>query len=680
MGREGVRGRRADGPAPVVAVIVARGVVPAGGRERAEARLGQVERLCDGHPAPGVRRVIRPSPGQLYLARTTLPVPGHGLLHFLPQLPGGVDAGVAEHEGDARRIGAQVHRGEVGVAGQHAHVLERHAQLLRGDVRDHGIAALPDLRSAAQHRHPPRPVHLQLNRRLRHLVGIDRVVGPGDVARSGHPESPSAGKPPEAFPPAAGLLHGVQALQEAVRGDAQLVDRARVAAHEVDAPELDGVLPQPLGQLVQLHLEGEARLHRAVAAFGAARGLVGVHARGIEPVRGHGVGRGEQLAGVIRGHQPEGRVGASVQHDLRVHRLQPALFVGARPVLHVEGMSPAVGVEHLLAGVQDLDRAPRHHGQAGDAELQVEGLGFAAERPAHGRLDDPDGRGIQPQHRGQLAVQVVGDLRGRPHRQTSVLVVAADGAVRLDGRVGGALEEVLALHHHLRARHAPIHLAEAELHALGDVAVPPLPARLVDEGTLLAPVRRERLLRIQTGRQFLVIDADARQRPDGGVFVHRRHRGNPVTDVAHPLHAQRVFVGRPGNDAVSDRHVPPGDDGVHALERERPGGIDGEDAGVGMRAPQNLSVQHARERDVVGVCRLARGLGQAVHLALRLADQAETGPAPRIRPGPVPRIRLRCVSRFRPQGKIRRGRATSPAIAHSPVSVRNTAAADSTAS
>ena len=349
-------------------------------------------------------------------------------------------------------------------------------------------------------------------------------------------------------------------------------------------------------------------------------------------------------------------------------------------------MPPAVGVEHLFAGVQDLDRAPRHHGQAGDAELQVEGLGLAAERPAHGRLDDPYGRGIQAQDRGQLAVQVVGHLGGRPHRQAPVLVVAADGAVRLDGGVGAALEEVLALHHHIGSRHALVHLAEAEPHPLGDVAVPPLPARLVDEGTLRASIRRERLRRIEAGGQFLVLDADQRERPDRGVLVHRRHRRHPVPDVAHPLHAQRVFVGRPGNDAVADRHVPARDDGVHALERERPGGIDGEDAGVWVRAPQDLPVQHPRERDVVGVRRLARGLGQPVHLALRLAYDREAGPRPGTRLGRV----APCI----PQGKIPQGRAahraTSRTIAHSPVSsppvsvppdsIRNTAAADSTAS
>ena len=670
--RERVRGGGADGPAPVVAVIVARGVVPPRGPQRAEARLGQVERPGDRHPAAGVGREVRPAARQPHLARPALPGFGHRLLHLAPQLAGRVDAGVAQHEGDARRIGAQVHRGEIGVAGEHADVLERHAQLLGGDVGHHGVAALPDLRGPAQHRHASRPVHLQLDRRLRHLVGVDRIVGPGDVAGTRHPEPPPRRQPPEPLPPAARLLHGVQALQEAVRGDAQLVHRARVAPHEVGAPELDGVLAEPLGQLVQLHLEGEARLHRAMAAFRAARRFVGVDARGVEAIRGHGVGSGEQLAGVVGGHQPERRVGAPVQHHLGVHRLQPPLRIGAGPVLHVEGMPAAMGVEHLFAGVENLYRATRHHGQAGDAEFEVEGLRLAAERPAHRGLNHADGGGIQPQNRGELAVQVMGHLGGGPHRQAPALVVAADGAVRLDGRVGRPLEEVVALHDHLRGRHALVHLAEAEPHPLGDVPVPSLPAGLVDERPFLASIRRERRRRIQVGGQLLVLDPNPRQRPVRGVLVHRRHRRHAVADVAHPLHAQRILVGRPGNDAVADRHVPARDDGAHALERQRPGGVDGDDAGVRVDAPQDLAVQHAREREIVGVGGLAGRLRQPLHLALWPSDQREAGPGRRVRVG-------RGVG-FRPQGQFLDGAVPLRGAGHSPFSSRSLAAAASMAS
>jgi hypothetical protein len=98
------------------------------------------------------------------------------------------------------------------------------------------------------------------------------------------------------FPSSRRALDGVEALQEPVRRDAQLVDGARALADEVAAAELDGVDAEPLGDLVELHLEREARLHAAVAALRAARRLVRVDARRVEAVRLERVRRREQLA------------------------------------------------------------------------------------------------------------------------------------------------------------------------------------------------------------------------------------------------------------------------------------------------------------------------------------------------------------------------------------------------
>ena len=57
--------------------------------------------------------------------------------------------------------------------------------------------------------------------------------------------------------------------------DALAVDRLRVLAVEVLAADLDGVDAELLRHLVELALEGEARLHRAVAPLRTARRLVG---------------------------------------------------------------------------------------------------------------------------------------------------------------------------------------------------------------------------------------------------------------------------------------------------------------------------------------------------------------------------------------------------------------------
>ena len=635
--REGVGRRGADRGAAVAPVHVPGRVVGTRGAQGAELRLGQVERFAQRHAGARVARHDRESAGQQHLAWFRAPRLGHRFLHHRLDPPGSVDAGVAEHERHPRRVGAQVDRGEVGVARKHADVFQRDAQLLGDDVRHHGVDALADLGGAREDRDAPGAVDLQLDAGLGHVVRVDGVVGAGDVGRARDAHAAPVGEAAVLPSPFAGALHGVQALQEAVRGDAQVVDGARVGADEVAPAQLDRVDLQGFGDAVELHLEGEAWLDRTVPALGPARRLVGVGARGVEAVGGHVVGRREELAGVVGRHQPEGGVRAAVHDDPGVHGGEHAVAGGARPVAHVEGVASAVGVEDLLAGVEDLDRPAGHHRQSGHAELEVEGLGLAAERAADGRLHDAHAGGVEFQDARQFAVQVVGDLRGRPHRESAVRLRKPDGAVRLDGRVGGSLEEVVALDYKIRPLESVIHIAECEFDRLCDVAVPALFARLVDERA----IGGDRLVRIEVGGQLLVLDVDQREGRVGGVLVDRRDRGHPVAHVADLVDAQRILVRRPGDDAVGGGHVPARHHSVHAFERLGPGGIDGDDAGVGVRAAQDLAVQHSGEADVVGVAGATGTLGASVDLAHRATDRGQRRGSVGIPSRSVRRRRLR---------------------------------------
>ena len=344
----------------------------------------------------------------------------------------------------------------------------------------------------------------------------------------------------------------------------------------------------------------------------------------MEAVRRHLVGRGEELARVVGRDQAEGGVGAPVHDDLGVHRGERPVSAGAGAVVHVEGVAAPVGVEDLFPRVEDLHRTAGDHGELGDAELQVEGLGLAAEGAADGRLHDPHRRRVQLQHPGQLPVQVVGHLGRGPHRHLARGLGQADGAVGLDRRMRGAFEEVVALHDHAarfrRLVHPGVHVAERQLHDLGDVPVPPFLAGLVDEGAVLGG---DRLVGVQIRGKLLVFDFDKRQRSVGRVLVDGGHGGHAVAHVADPVHAEGVFVGRPGDDPVGRGHVAAGHDGVDAFEGLGPGGVDRHDAGMGMRAAEDLPVKHPRKRDVVGVPGPAGGLGQAVHLPHPPPDHGE---------------------------------------------------------
>ncbi len=581
------------------------------------------------HVSLGVGRPQRQAPREQYFSRPYLPVLRDSLLHHIAQLARGVDRGVPDHEGHTARIGTQVDRREIGVPAQYAHVVERHAQLLRCDVRHHGVATLADLAGSAEYGDASGTVDLHLHAGLRHLVGVDRVVSTGDVGRPGDSEAVTEGQFAKAFLPSTRPLHGLETLHEAVRGHPQLVDRARVGADEVAPTKLDRVEADPLGQLVDLYLEGEAGLNRTMPALGAARWFVGVHAGRIEAVCRHLVGRAQQLARVVRRDQPEGGVGASVQEGLRVDRRQPTVRGRAGPVLHIEGVSSAVRVEDLLACVQDLDRSARDHGELRHAELEVERLALAAEGSAHQRLKHTHVRLVDAEDTSQLSVQIVRNLGRGPHRElargltTGPLEATSrlpqpDRAMRFDGGVGRALEEVLALDDDVGGVHRLVDLAELQVHLLGDVAVPALFFRRMHIGR--RTVRFERLVGIEERRKHFVLDVDEPEGADRGVLVDRGHRRDPVPDVPDSVHAERVFIRRPRDDAVRGRHISPRYHAVHSVQRFGGVSVDRYDAGVWVRAAENLAVQHAGKHQIVGVERSTRRLVEPLDFPHGRAD------------------------------------------------------------
>ena len=243
---------------------------------------------------------------------------------------------------DARAVRAEVDRAQVGVGREHADVVERQPELLADDDREHRIAALADVVGAAKHPRPTAAVEADLHAGLRHLVGVDRVVGARDVGRARDPE-PAPVRQRRAAAPSSPMAASTLSRhsRKPLDADAQLVDRLRVGADDVAAAQLDRVDAERLRGLVELDLEGEARLHAAVPALGPARRLVGVGARASRSGRSRRLRRAQQLARVVGRHQAEARVGAAVEQRLGVDRrdaCRPAtkpvryfIFIGWRP-------------------------------------------------------------------------------------------------------------------------------------------------------------------------------------------------------------------------------------------------------------------------------------------------------------------------------------------------------------
>ncbi len=510
----------------------------------------------------------------------------------------------------------RIDRAQVRVRCDDAHVLGQHAQLLRHDHAHDRARPLADVVAAGERRHQAGPVDLQLDAGLRHLVRVDRVVRAGDVHRARDADAATERQLAVALLPVARALDRFQTLHEATRGDALVVDRAGVRALVVLAADLDGIHAELLGDLVELDLEGEARLYRSVTALRPARRLVREDPRRVEAVGRKVVGSREQLAGVVGRHQAVGAVRAAVDDDARVHARQPPVPGRAALVAHLHRVPAAVRVEDLLARPQHLHRAPRQHRELRDAELERERIGFSAERAAERGLDHAHARLRQLQHAGERAVHVVRDLRRGPHREHAVRAVLRDGAVRLHRRVGRAVERVLALHHDVGAVDRGVDLAELQVHVLRDVTVL----------AVLGDCRfgaGQGLVRVEMGLEDRVFDLDQLQRVDGRVLVEGRDRGDGLADVAHLVHGERRLVLGPGQDAEFYRQIGADDDREHPGQRAGAAGVDGLDDRVRMRAAQQLRVQHARQLDVVGVDRRAGRLAEAVDLALRLANDRE---------------------------------------------------------
>ena len=94
------------------------------------------------------------------------------------------------------------------------------------------------------------------------------------------------------------------------------VGRERVRRGELHEAQVGGIDPERDGDLVELDLEPEARLRRAVAALGSAGRLVGEGPAAAETVARDVVGDGLQRAGVEGRGDAVAAVRAAVEERL----------------------------------------------------------------------------------------------------------------------------------------------------------------------------------------------------------------------------------------------------------------------------------------------------------------------------------------------------------------------------
>ncbi len=370
------------------------------------------------------------------------------------------------------------------------------------------------------------------------------------------------------------------------------------------------------GDLVELDFLAEARLGRAVSALGTAGGLVRKHPAGLELETRQLVGERREHAGVEGARRTVGTVATAVEQGLQVHAGQFAVLADAGAEFHQHRVPAVVQVEHFFARQADFHRPAEHQRRFGHHYFMIRRIALAAEAAAVVAGDHADVRRRHLQRPRQLAMQIVRILRARPEGELAVAVAGGERGVLLHRQMGVALVEEDVLEYVVRFGQCLLDVAELERLIAMDVA------RLAIVVNARLRMRQPFFWR-RDRRQSLVFHFDQSERLGGRLFVFRDHRRHRVADIAHALRRERVLVLRHRHDAEGDGEIAAGQHQLHARIALRARDVDRFDQRVRMGRAQQLRVQHARQRHVIGVAQLARHLGAAVDAPPRVADHIE---------------------------------------------------------
>src|SRR5487761_24977 len=432
--------------------------VAAGAGQRPKASLGEATRLLEAE-------IADPAVGDGHRIRCRARLYRNGFDEHAAHLSRRLEGGIAGHERDAGRVGAEVDWRGVGVGSDQTDVSRLDAELFGDDRREHRVGALTDVHRAAE-RGDAATVELDLYLRVRHVVPVDRGAGAREVARDRETEAVAGS--PLAIAVSRCADHSLCAFVEATRCHAEPVDSAGHGLDEVGLFQVDGVESDVVRDLLEVQLERETGLRGAVASLGTARWLVGEDAAAFEAISRDVVGHRLKSA-CIKGRGDAVRaIGAPIEGGLEMHRRDVSVFRDACPHPHQHRVATSVRVEDLFAGQRAFDRTAGQHRQLADDDLVRERVGLATEPAAVRRADDADPAHRQLEHFREGPVHVVDHLRRGPQGDASI-DEGGDRAVLLHRQVGVALEEEDVLADMVRLLKSPVHVAELERDQLVDI-------------------------------------------------------------------------------------------------------------------------------------------------------------------------------------------------------------------
>ena len=258
-----------------------------------------------------------------------------------------------------------------------------------------------------------------------------------------------------------------------------------------------------------------------------------------------------------------------------------------------------------------------------------------AEAAADPGLDHPDVLDLPVEQRSDHPTGVERHLGRRADHHAFVLVEPRDRDVRLDRALLDLVDPEGLLEHPVTVRLGGGD-RRVDIAALGGDVVDDVAVAVVDLDGVGFVVddrrtRQHRLALVENRRQDLVGDVDQSAGLLGDVDALGRDDCDPVADVAHLVVEAHLVVRvrvRPtlaARGVLDPRGVAVVEDGVDAGQCPGPGVVDGDDAGVGVRAAQHLGVEHAAQFDVVGERRVALGETHRVDLDLGASDDRHLG-------------------------------------------------------
>ncbi len=217
-------------------------------------------------------------------------------------------------------------------------------------------------------------------------------------------------------------------------------------------------------------------------------------------------------------------------------------------------------------------------------------------------------------------------LGADPHLALAVRAELGKAGVGLDIALMGGLGLVGVFHQKVGGGKARLEIAVAVFDIAHDVGMKPLGHRII--GCPRADrrsARLHRLVHVGDVRQHLVFNLNELGGFTGQKKARGGNGGNGVAVIKRHLARHAVFLNVPVLALKAGREIGAGDNGLHALERERLGGVDLLDLGMGMGRADHYAMQHPRRIGIGAIARLARHLVDAIGAIRTGADIFETG-------------------------------------------------------